>query len=53
MIKNYPNEIRFSFMIHKSGIAKKDNIPAFILTRMKRVHCRIKAKTKHHFSPKG
>jgi len=53
MIKNSPSEIRFSFMIHKSGLTKKGNIPAFISTRMKRVPCRLKAKTKHRFCSKG
>jgi hypothetical protein len=49
MIKNYLKEIKFSFMIRKSGLTKKGNLPTFTRARIKRVPFGIITETKHDY----
>jgi len=49
MIKNCLKEIKFSFMIRKSGLTKKGNLPTFTRARIKRVPFGIITETKHNY----
>jgi len=49
MIKNCLKEINFSFMIRKSGLTKKGNMPTFTRARIKRVPFGIIAETKYNY----